>query len=256
MIKSATQLIFMERFLERVAMSEYKDKFILKGGMLVASLVGLATRATMDIDATVNALPLTETEIKNIVTEIGNIQLEDNITFEITSTETIMDDFDYPGIRVHMEGKLDNLKQPIKIDISTDDVITPRAVEYGYRLMFEDRKIRLQSYNIETLLAEKTQTILSRGLANTRMRDFYDIYEIVHRKDFDNNLFKSAFFATCAKRNTVFEAEQVRDMAEEMAASDELKDRWNQFRDKNYYVEELDFEDVMWAVRNVISITV
>ena len=156
MIKSATQLkakirnisggdskvamttirvFFMERFLERVAMSEYKDKFILKGGMLVASLVGLDTRATMDIDATVNALPLTETEIKNIVTEIGNIQLEDNITFEVTSLEKIMDDFDYPGIRVHMVGKMDNLKQPIKIDISTGDVITPGAVEYGYSVV-------------------------------------------------------------------------------------------------------------------------
>lgn len=148
MIKSATQLkakirnisggdskvamttirvFFMERFLERVAISEYRDKFILKGGMLVASLVGLNTRATMDIDATVKSLALTEAEIQKIVTEIGNIQLEDNITFEVTSLEKIMDDFDYPGIRVHMEGRLDSLKQPIKIDVSTDDVITPKG---------------------------------------------------------------------------------------------------------------------------------
>ena len=108
--------------------------------------------------------------------------LDDNISFDITSIETIMDDFDYPGVRVHMVGKLDNLKQPIKIDISTDDVITPRAVEYGYRLMFEEREIDLQSYNVETLLAEKLQTILSRGLANTRMRDFYDVYAISRRR--------------------------------------------------------------------------
>lgn len=151
------RVFFMERFLERVSISAYKNQFVLKGGMLVSSLIGLNSRATMDIDATVQALPLTQEEIEKIVNEIGGIPLEDNVSFEIKSIEAIMDEFDYPGVRVHMEGKLDNLKQPIKIDISTDDVITPRAVEYGYQLMFEDRDIELQSYNIETLLAEKLQ---------------------------------------------------------------------------------------------------
>lgn len=277
MIKSATQLkakirnisggdskvamttirvFFMERFLERVAISEYKDKFILKGGMLVASLVGLNTRATMDIDATVKSLALTEAEIQKVVTEIGNIQLEDNITFEITSLEKIMDDFDYPGIRVHMEGRLDSLKQPIKIDVSTDDVITPRAVEYGYKLMFEDRKIELQSYNIETLLAEKTQTILSRGLANTRMRDFYDVYEIMHRRDFEDEIFRKAFAATCSKRGTVFEPEQIRVIQYEIVASEEMKERWWQFKNKNYYVEELEFAGIMEAVSTILNMVV
>ena len=138
----------------------------------------------MDIDASVRALPLTEQDISRIVSEICAIEIEDRVSFQITNVETIMKDFDYPGIRLHMVGTLEKLRQPIKIDISTDDVITPRAIEYEYKLMFGGRAILLNTYNIETLLAEKAQTIISRGLANTRMRDFYDLFEITGNKEF------------------------------------------------------------------------
>lgn len=246
------RVFFMERFLERVSISAYKNQFVLKGGMLVSSLIGLNSRATMDIDATVQALPLTQEEIEKIVNEIGGIPLEDNVSFEIKSIETIMDEFDYPGVRVHMEGKLDNLKQPIKIDISTDDVITPRAVEYGYQLMFEDRDIELQSYNIETLLAEKLQTILSRGLANTRARDFYDVYEITHKKFFERETLKTAFLATCEKRDTVFTSEQMQTVLEDIGSDMDMRERWNQFKKNNYYVEDLSFDEVMDSVQNLV----
>ena len=148
--KAMLRIFFMERFLERVSLSKYKDQFVLKGGMLVSSLLRINVRATMDIDTTVRALPLTKEDIEKIITEICEISLEDQIAFKITAVETILDDFDYPGIRLHMEGMLEKLRQPIKIDISTDDVITPRAIEYKYRLMFEDREIRLHTYNIES----------------------------------------------------------------------------------------------------------
>lgn len=148
--KAMLRIFFMERFLERVSLSKYKDQFVLKGGMLVSSLLGINVRATMDIDTTVRALPLTKEDIEKIITEICEISLEDQIAFKITAVETILDDFDYPGIRLHMEGMLEKLRQPIKIDISTDDVITPRAIEYKYRLMFEDREICLHTYNIES----------------------------------------------------------------------------------------------------------
>lgn len=118
---------FMERFLERVAVSKYKNNFILKGGMLISSLLGVKNRATMDIDTTVVHLPLTKENVEKIITEISDIRLDDNIIFKSACSEVIMDDFDYPGIRVHMNGFLENLRQPIKIDISTDDVITPRC---------------------------------------------------------------------------------------------------------------------------------
>ena len=247
------RVYFMERFLERVSNSSYKNQFVLKGGMLVSSLIGLDNRATMDIDATVQALPLTEEEIERIVTEIGNISLDDNVSFDITSIETIMDDFDYPGVRVHMVGKLDNLKQPIKIDISTDDVITPRAVEYGYRLMFEEREIDLQSYNVETLLAEKLQTILSRGLANTRLRDFYDVYAISQRRDFDREVLSRAFSATCAKRGTVYTMEEVQTSLKEIALDKNLENQWIHYKTKNYFVEDLQFDEVMKTIQNIFA---
>ena len=138
----------------------------------------------MDIDASVRALPLTEQDISRIVSEICAIEIEDRVSFQIANVETILEDFDYPGIRLHMVGTLEKLRQPIRIDASTDDVITPRAIEYECKLMFEGRAILLNTYNIETLLAEKAQTIISRGLANTRMRDFYDLYEISGNKEF------------------------------------------------------------------------
>ena len=180
--QSLIRYYFMERFLERVSVSEHRNNFILKGGMLVASIIGVDMRATMDIDTTVKELSLNEQDFRKIIEKICAIQIEDGVTFKITSVKKIMEEFDYPGIRMMIEANLDRLRQPFKIDISTDDVITPDAIEFKYKLMFEDRTISVLSYNLETLLAEKMQTILARGLANTRMRDFYDIYEIMNSK--------------------------------------------------------------------------
>ncbi len=197
--QSLIRYYFMERFLERVSVSEHRNNFILKGGMLVASIIGVDMRATMDIDTTVKELSLNEQDFRKIIEKICAIQIEDGVTFKITSVKKIMEEFDYPGIRMMIEANLDRLRQPFKIDISTDDVITPDAIEFKYKLMFEDRTISVLSYNLETLLAEKMQTILARGLANTRMRDFYDIYEIMNSKAEEVNLdvLKYAFEATC-----------------------------------------------------------
>ena len=197
--QSLIRYYFMERFLERVSVSEHRNNFILKGGMLVASIIGVDMRATMDIDTTVKELSLNEQDFRKIIEKICAIQIEDGVTFKITSVKKIMEEFDYPGIRMMIEANLDRLRQPFKIDISTDDVITPDAIEFKYKLMFEDRTISVLSYNLETLLAEKMQTILARGLANTRMRDFYGIYEIMNSKAEEVNLdvLKYAFEATC-----------------------------------------------------------
>lgn len=142
----------MERFLERVSISPYRNNFILKGGMLVASLVGIDTRATMDIDSTLKALPLNEEDAVRIVNEIIRIHVEDGISFEVVKSAEIMADFEYPGVRLVLEARLDRLKQRIKIDLSTDDVITPTAIRYSYPLMFEERSIELMTYTPETLL--------------------------------------------------------------------------------------------------------
>lgn len=245
MAQAYIRLFFMERFLERVSKSRYKEQFILKGGMLVSSMIGMSLRTTMDIDTSIEALPLSMDKMQEIIDEIINISIEDNVTFEIASIETIMDEFDYPGIRIHMLGHLDKINQPIKIDISTDDVITPKAVEYSYPLMFEKREIALFTYNAETLLAEKMQTILSRGITNTRMRDFYDLYELIQIIDFSWDVYKNAFDKTCEKRKTIYEKEEAMRIMKEVASDSDMENRWGQFRKKNDFVGDIMYKQLM-----------
>lgn len=251
--ESYVRLFFMERFLERVSVSDYKDNFILKGGLLTSSLLGIDLRTTMDIDTTVTAIDLNEDEIRRIIDSFCNIAMDDNISFEITSTETIMDDFEYPGVRVHLEGRFEGIRQPIKIDVSTDDVITPAAIEYEYRLMFEDRSIKLLSYNTETLLAEKTQTILARGIANTRLRDYYDVYMIADKAEFDMDLLRKAFSATCNKRSKVFDAKQADDILNLIENDDVLKNNWIKYGTKNDFARNVDWQDVILSVKKTIQ---
>lgn len=170
------RIYMMERFLERVANSRYKDNFIIKGGILVTAMVGVAMRSTMDIDTSIQNQNLSAEDASKIIAEIKNIDLGDGVTFEIKDVVKIMDEMEYPGIRFAMNAIMGNLVTPIKIDISTGDIITPRAVEYRYKLLLDNRFIILWSYNIETILVEKLQTVLARGVLNTRMRDFYDIH--------------------------------------------------------------------------------
>ncbi len=248
MAQAYIRLFFMERFLERVSKSRYKEQFILKGGMLVSSMIGMSLRTTMDIDTSIEALPLSMDKMQEIIDEIINISIEDNVTFEIASIETIMDEFDYSGIRIHMLGHLDKINQPIKIDISTDDVITPKAVEYSYPLMFEKREIALFTYNAETLLAEKMQTILSRGITNTRMRDFYDLYELIQIIDFSWDVYKNAFDKTCEKRKTIYEKEEAMRIMKEVASDSDMENRWGQFRKKNDFVGDIMYKQLMDAL--------
>ncbi len=249
----------MERFLERVSISPYRNNFILKGGMLVASLVGIDTRATMDIDSMLKALPLNEEDAVRIVNEIIRIHVEDGISFEVVKAAEIMADFEYPGVRLVLEARLDRLKQRIKIDLSTDDVITPSAIRYSYRLMFEDRSIELMTYTPETLLAEKIQTILARGITTTRMRDYYDVYEIVvcNKVRIDKAVLAEAFTATCRKRKTIFGSEQIEKIVNEISADEGLLNLWDLYKNDNFYVGDIKWTVVCEAVcayiRNNIS---
>lgn len=175
------RIYMMERFWERLAKSAYAENFIIKGGILITSLVGVSMRSTMDIDTSISGFTLSQEEALRIVTEISEIDLEDGVTFSIKSVSGIMDEMDYPGIRLALDACMGAMITPIKIDISTGDVITPEAVKYDYKLMLEERSILIWSYNLETILAEKLQTVMSRGVLNTRMRDYYDIYTLMLR---------------------------------------------------------------------------
>jgi len=240
----------MERFLDRLSQSKYRDNFILKGGTLVSAMVGLAMRSTLDIDTTIRGFPLTVDEVTDIVGEIISIQMEDEVEFQITRISEIMDEAEYPGIRVMMEATLDTMKTPLKLDISTGDVITPREISYQFKLMFEDRTISVWAYNVETILAEKLETIISRGYANTRMRDFYDLYILQHDVStaFEPEHLREAFAATCSKRETSFSHQEGVLILQEVRESEEMKAQWRRYQKKYAYAVDLGWSKVMDSV--------
>lgn len=245
------RIYMMERLLERISVSGYRDNFILKGGMLVSSLVGVDMRTTLDIDTTVRALPLTQEKAKEFLEEIMAIDLEDNVSFQITKVENIMEGHEYEGIRFHIEGSIEKLRQTIKIDISTGDAITPAAVEYELPLILENRKIGLWAYNIETLLAEKLETVMTRAEANTRMRDFYDIYILTRQEavEINPNHLKEAFAATCRKRGSEALIPSFDEVLEIIEALPEMQAAWENYRKNNSYVENLTWGEVIRSVK-------
>ena len=245
------RIYMMERLLERISVSRYRDNFILKGGMLVSSLVGVDMRTTMDIDTTVRALPLTQEEAKAFLEEIMFIDLEDNVSFRITKAEDIMEGHEYEGIRFHIEGSLEKLRQTIKLDISTGDVITPAAVKYELPLILENRKIGLWAYNMETLLAEKLETVMSRAEANTRMRDFYDIYILTRQEAIEINPthLKVAFAATCRKRGSEAIIPSFDEILESIEMIPEMQNAWENYRNNNPYVENLSWGEAVHSVK-------
>lgn len=237
------RIYMMERFLERIAYSKYKNNFIVKGGILVTSMIGISMRSTMDVDTTIRNFDLTKEEVTRIVSEIKDISLDDDIKFILNDVSNIMDNMEYPGIRIHMDAKLENLVVPIKIDISTGDVITPSEIKYEYKLLLEERSIQLWSYNLETILAEKIQTILSRGLINTRMRDFYDVNTLFSRyKDSINYDYLSlAFNKTCNKRKTISLLENYKEILSSIEEDSTLQDLWKNYCRKHKYANHIDF---------------
>ena len=212
--RTLMRIYMMERFLERLAQSEYRDNFIIKGGILVTAMIGVAHRSTMDIDTSMKNLNLSAEDALRVVNRVKDIDLDDGVSFDVKDVSNIMDEMEYPGIRVTMNANVGRLITPLKIDISTGDVITPRAIEFNYDLLLEDRSISLWSYNLETILAEKLQTVLARGILNTRMRDFYDIRMLLdtYEDKVNKAVLKDAFAATCKKRGT----DHLQEQAEEI----------------------------------------
>ena len=245
----------MERFLERVSVSKYNDNFVLKGGMLVSSLIGINTRATMDIDTTIRSFPLQLKEAKEMIRDIISIDLDDNIKFSITNAADIMEEHEYSGLRFILQANIENMKQTIKIDISTGDVITPSAISYSYKLMFEERSISIFTYNVETLLAEKLETIVSRGVANTRMRDFYDVYEIFTQQADKVNMenLVLAFKATCQKRKTDIFIPDIQKIITNIAESADMAANWKNYQSQSFYVGAISWDDITVKLSEVIT---
>lgn len=237
----------MERFLERMSLSKYSGNLILKGGLLIASMVGLDNRATMDIDTTIRNYNLSAEDAGKMMEDIIAVPLDDGTRFAIKRVENIMDEAEYPGIRFKMEAVLDTMKIPLKIDISADDVITPREVNYEYKLMFEERRIHLLAYNLETVLAEKMETIISRGTLNTRMRDYYDLM-ILHivKSDAINYVdLAKALEATSRKRNSYELLSSPKPILEQIKSDVGLMEQWGIYQRKYDYAADYHWEDIV-----------
>lgn len=253
--RTLMRIYMMERFLERLAQSEYRDNFIIKGGILVTAMIGVAHRSTMDIDTSMKNLNLSAEDALRVVNQVKDIDLDDGVSFEVKDVSNIMDEMEYPGIRVTMNANVGRLITPLKIDISTGDVITPRAIEFNYDLLLEDRSISLWSYNLETILAEKLQTVLARGILNTRMRDFYDIRMLLdtYEDKVNKAVLKDAFAATCKKRGTDHLQEQAEEIIKIIEADEQLRVMWRAYQKKYSYAAEIDYASVISGVRKLMD---
>ena len=246
----------MERFLERMSVSEYKDKFILKGGMLVAAMVGLDARATMDIDATIKGADVNVEAVEQIITNIISVPMDDGVIFRVKQISEIMDEAEYLGVRISMETEFDGVRTPLKIDISTGDVITPREIQYSFKLMLEERTIDVWAYNLETVLAEKLETVISRNITNTRMRDFYDIHILLklYGNTLDANVLGKALQATAKKRGTEKYMSNAVEVFDEIQNDSNMLKLWISYQKKFSYAEDISWDTVMSAVKELYDV--
>lgn len=248
------QNYMFERLLVRLSASEYKEKFVLKGGMLVAAIVGLDNRATMDMDTTLKNLPLTPEAIRSALEDICSIAFDDGVVYEIGTISPIRKDDIYGGYRVMLNARFDIILTPLSIDVSTGDVITPHAVQYNFSEIFDDEKsYELWAYNIETVMAEKVETILRRGIFNTRPRDFYDAYILTTTQKFDITVFEDALKATANHRGTTNHIADVPSILHNIEESPELKTMWDKYRKQFSYAKNITYEQIMDSIKALLK---
>lgn len=248
------QNYMFERLLVRLSASEYKEKFVLKGGMLVAAIVGLDNRATMDMDTTLKNLPLTPEAIRSALEDICSIAFDDGVVYEIGTISPIRKDDIYGGYRVMLNARFDIMLTPLSIEVSTGDVITPHAVQYNFSEIFDDEKsYELWAYNIETVMAEKVETILRRGIFNTRPRDFYDAYILTTTQKFDITVFEDALKATANHRGTTDQIADVPSILHNIEESPELKTMWDKYRKQFSYARDITYEQIMNSIKTLLK---
>ena len=250
------QNYMMERLLERISQSRYKEYFIIKGGFLIAAMVGLDTRATMDIDATIKGYPVTEKTIKTMFEEICDIYIPDDIVFEFKHIGEIREGDEYTGYRVSVTANYAPMAVPLKLDITTGDVITPKEISFAYPMILEDRTISVLAYNLETILAEKIETVISRSDQNTRPRDYYDIY-ILYRL-WKNNVnvhnLQCALKATGEKRGSVNLLTEYKRIMEVVVNSEVMSKQWKKYQKDFAYASEVSFKDACNTVTRIMDI--
>lgn len=253
--QAVLQNFMLERLLERISISKYKNRIILKGGMLIASLVGISSRTTMDMDATLRGFPLTRETIEAAILEICAIPLDDEVNLVLDYIVPIREDDEYGGFRIALIAKYETINTTLKLDITTGDIITPEAVRFVFHSNFEDKMIEVWAYNIETILAEKIETILRRSVFNTRPRDFYDVYIIMktQRQAINKEIFISALNATSEKRMS-FSALQDKVKIIRTVQSDAImRQRWERYCKENYYAKGIEFDGVIEVLIDILN---
>ena len=221
-INEVLQNYMFERILERLSVSKYKNNFILKGGLLLSSIMGIDTRTTMDMDTCIKGINLTDEQLYKVLQEILNMDVSDGVKFQIKNFQPIREDDDYGGLKYNLLAIFDNLMVNLSMDIATGDLITPREIEYDYKMMFEDRNLKIMTYNIESIIAEKFQTVISRGILNSRMKDYYDLYYLTTYKVID-----------------------------EIEKSEFVKELWTSYSEKYQYAKDLRYEKIIDSIKKI-----
>ena len=248
-VNEVLQNYMFERILERLSISEYKNNFILKGGVLLSSIMGIDTRTTMDMDTCLKGINLTEEQLYKVLKNILDTDVKDGVTFEIKNSKPIREDDEYGGLKYNILAKFDNIKVNLSIDIATGDVITPGEIEYNYKMMFEDKALKIMTYNVESIIAEKFQTIISRNVLNSRMKDFYDLYYLIKYKTFSKDDLRLAIEKTFDKRNT--DIKLINSNISVIQESDLLQDLWKTYSQKHKYTKDIKFEDIIETIKKI-----
>lgn len=254
--QAVMQIYMLERLLERISISEYKNNFILKGGMLISSIIGIDNRSTMDMDTTIKGFNLDKDNLENILQEIIKIDIDDNIKFKIINIDNIREDDDYGGLRVHLQAYLDEMPIDLKIDVTTGDKITYKEINYKYNLLLEKRSIEIWTYNVETIIAEKYESIIKRSILNTRIRDFYDLYMLTHldKKNVQSKMLVDAIKETAKHRGTfdiINDKNVVEDVINSIQNDNSLKDQWNKYQHSYEYAKDIKYEQLIHSISSI-----
>lgn len=245
------QIFMFERIIERLSVSPYKDRFILKGGLLISAILGVAERTTMDMDTTVKGLPMDEQSIRKAISEILDQPVDDGIGFQLLDLTPIREDDEYENFRASIQATYGKMKIPMKIDITTGDEITPKEIQFSYPFLFDDRRVMVKAYTQETILAEKYETIIRRNVGNTRARDFYDLHLLyrLYRENADWNLLKQAVLATAKKRDSLSVLQDTKRILLALEESTVLRDLWKRYQAQNLYAREITYPAIMETVK-------
>ena len=256
--KYLIQSFMFEALLKRISVSKYKDKFIIKGGLLLSSIFGVNLRSTMDLDTTIKGLPLDRTTITKVINEIISIDLKDNIKLEIENIKDIREEELYSGFNINLKAEFDGLRTNLMIDITTVDVITYKEVQFEYKTLFDNEIVNIMTYNYETIIAEKFEAIISRNIDNTRMKDYYDLYMFVNLKwnDIDKTILRKAIFNTSEKRETLNYIENADKYIELINEDSKLKSLWKNYQNNYAYAKDISFENTIAAIKVINGVIV